>query len=320
MANVCASFGHRLCLRIGLTVGHPVRAVTVLILAVATVPICGTRGGPLGWIARTIAYWATDDPEGTRPDRTMIPNTTEEIDDTLGGRPEVIQRTSTRRVLLRAAIAGGLVASSGCLTADPSTPGHDGRDDGSIRENALEVGLDARSSVLKVGNGTGWIVDDGFVVTCSHVVDDDVVEVETFDGRRSEGSVVERHDDVDLAFVATETDDLEPLALEMESGAVDRPVVKVGHPDAVGSWIVSVGHVIRSSGDELIADVPCGPGDSGSPLLTLDGMAIGHVTGSTVLVEERAGLERPETLIQDYEGQRHVSRAHAVESVRGFLQ
>ena len=271
-------------------------------------------------MARIIAYWATGDPGGTRPDRTMTSNPPEEIDDVLGGRLGALQRTSTRRVLLRAAVAGGLVASSGCLVADPSAPGHDGRDDGSIRETALEVGLDARSSVLKVGNGTGWIVDDGLVVTCSHVVDDDVVAVETLDGRRSEGSVVERHDDIDLAFVATETRGLDPLSLAVESGAEDRPVVKVGHPDAVGTWIVSVGHVIRSSGDELVADVPCGPGDSGSPLLTLDGVTIGHVTGSTVLVEERARLDRPETLIQDYEGQRHVSRAHAVEPIQRLLQ
>lgn len=197
--------------------------------------------------------------------------------------------------------------------------GYNGQNDDALQEHVLEVGLDARASVLKVGAGTGWVVDDGLAVTCSHVVEGEVVDVKTFDGQRQQGTIVDRDEDVDLAIIAIEIDNIEPLDLKTRTGAAGDPVVKVGHPDAVGTWIVSFGRVVQTRGGEILTDVPCGPGDSGSPLLALDGSAIGHVTGTTTLVDDPARLDRPETLVQNYEGQRHVSRAYRVEPVVEFL-
>lgn len=237
----------------------------------------------------------------------------------MGDQSERRRRSLARRVMLRSAVAGGLMASSGCLTADSSSPEHAGDDDTAIHETALEMGLHARSSVVKVGSGTGWVVDDGVVATCSHVVDDGQTNIETFGGQQREGQIIEEHDDADLALLAAETDDIEPLALETEVQSIKTPVVKVGHPDAVGTWIISSGQVVRLHGDRIFTDVPCGPGDSGSPLLTLDGVVIGHVTGSTVLVDEPEKLGAPETLVQNYQGQRHVSQAHTVDPIVQFL-
>ncbi|MCU4750909.1 serine protease [Halobacteria archaeon AArc-curdl1] len=238
----------------------------------------------------------------------------------MGDQPEQHRKSLSRRVVLRSTVAGGLVASSGCLTANSSTPEHASDDEEAIHETALEMGLDARSSVVKVGSGTGWVVDDGLVATCSHVVDDGETDIETFGGQRREGRIVEQHDDADLALLAGETDDLEPLALETEIQSVETPVMKVGHPDAVGTWIISSGRVVRLRGDRIFTDVPCGPGDSGSPLLTLDGAVIGHVTGSAVLVDDPEELDAPETLVQNYEGQRHVSRAYTVDAIAQLLE
>ena len=163
------------------------------------------------------------------------------------------------------------------------------------------------------------MVDDELIATCSHIVDNGDVDIETFGGQRQEGQVVEQHEDVDLALITTETDAIEPLDLETEIHIDEIPVVKVGHPDAVGTWIISLGQVIRLQGNQIFTDIPCGPGDSGSPLLTLDGTVIGHVTGSMVLIEEPEGLEAPETIVQNYEGQRHVSRAYTVDPITQFL-
>ena len=227
----------------------------------------------------------------------------------MGDHSERRQGWATRRVILRSAVAGGHVASSGCLSENPSPSEIADSDDKSIQETALEIGLDVRSSVVKVGPGTGWVVDDGLVATCSHVVDSGGTGIETFGGQRREGRIVEQHEDVDLALIATATDDIEPLDLATNNLATGTPVVKVGHPDAVGTWIVSLGRVVRVRGDRIFTDVPCGPGDSGSPLLTLDGGVVGHVTGSAVLVDDPQALVAPETLVQKYEGQRHVSQA-----------
>ena len=237
----------------------------------------------------------------------------------MGDQPDRRRRSLSRRVVLRSTVASGLVASSGCLTADSSTPEHAGDNKEAIYETALEIGIDARSSVVKVGSGTGWVVDDGLVATCSHVVDDGDTDIETFGGQRQEGRIVEQHDDVDLALLAAETDDIGPLTLETGIQSVETPVVKVGHPDAVGTWTISLGRVVRLRGDRIFTDVPCGPGDSGSPLLTLDGAVIGHVTGSAVLVDDPEELDAPETLVQNYEGQRHVSRAYTVNPIIRLL-
>ena len=50
--------------------------------------------------------------------------------------------------MLRSAVAGGLVASSGCLTTDTSAPEHAGDDNEAIHDTALEVGLNTRPSVV----------------------------------------------------------------------------------------------------------------------------------------------------------------------------
>lgn len=237
----------------------------------------------------------------------------------MGDRSERRRRWTTRRVILRSAVAGGVVASSGCLSESSTGSDIADSDDKAIQKTALEIGLDTRPSVVKVGAGTGWVVDDDLVATCSHVVDSGETGIETFGGQRREGRIVEQHEDVDLALIATATDDIDPLDLATNNLATGTPLVKVGHPDAVGTWIISLGQVVRLRGDRIFTDVPCGPGDSGSPLLTLDGGVVGHVTGSTVLVNDPQALVAPETLVQKYEGQRHVSQAFTVDPITGVF-
>ena len=236
----------------------------------------------------------------------------------MSNRSDGRRRVLSRRMMLRSAVAGGLVAGSGCLSTGSSTPEY--ADGARIRETAVAVGLEARSAVVKVATGTGWMVDDGLVATCSHVVDGDRADIETFGGQCQEGAVLEQHDEADLALIATEIDDTGALELDTKPPSAETPVVKVGHPDAVGTWIISLGRVVRVRGERIFTDVPCGPGDSGSPLLTLEGAVIGHVTGSAVLVDDPEDLEAPETLVQNFEGQRHVSRAYTVDSIAQFRE
>lgn len=182
-------------------------------------------------------------------------------------------------------------------------------------DELLKVGLSAREAVVKVGQGTGWINQQGEVVTCSHVVDSETVRIETFQGDQFEGSIIQRFPEKDIAILAPNVNTIEGLPLHSQQFTERLPVIKIGHPSAVGTWIISVGTILRADSDEILTDVPCGPGDSGSPLLTGDGTVVGHVTGSTVLVTDPEDLDRPSHLVQEFTGQRHVSRAHGITKI-----
>ena len=220
----------------------------------------------------------------------------------------------SRRWLLRSSLVGSLAATSGCL-APPLSGDRDGSPTTELEARALATGLGIRSSVVRVGAGTGWIADPDVVATCSHVLGGETVTIRCFDGGRHRGTVLERDEERDIALLEVDTGGLEPLEAVNDGPREYQTVVKVGHPDAIGDWIVSFGRMLRTGDEELIVDVPCGPGDSGSPLVNLEGEVIGHVIGSTTIVQDRAGLDRPERLVQEYEGQRHVSRAHPVHHI-----
>lgn len=224
-----------------------------------------------------------------------------------------------RRALLKTTVAGGIIANSGCLGREITSEPPAAETEDNTDQKALEVGLSARNAVIKVGGGTGWVVDDGLAVSCSHVVADETVSIETFGGQTQVGTVQHRDEAIDLAVIALDTANIEPIGLSPGTVSNTDPVIKVGHPNAVGSWIVSYGHVVVLQAGKIITDVPCGPGDSGSPLLSLDGSAIGHITGSTTLVTEPVGLYKPESLVQEYTGQQHVSQANRVQTIADVL-
>lgn len=156
---------------------------------------------------------------------------------------------------------------------------------------AESVGVAARPSVVFLdvgsGQGTGWFVDETHVLTNSHNVagGEDVVGW-TVDGDRFDLDLVDR--------VASMYPDVALLRADREGpplpvGSADavtpgQPLVQVGHPGSVGNWIVSLGEfvqrqTVQSPGgdavEELVTTVPGREGNSGSPLLTLDGRVVG---------------------------------------------
>ncbi|SEO37725.1 serine protease Do [Halogranum amylolyticum] len=169
--------------------------------------------------------------------------------------------------------------------------------DEETRERAREVGLATREAVvyleLRAGNrfsvGTGWILDDEHVVTNGHVVSQGgEVTCYTVDGDTLALELVEASRDPDVALLRT--DDEVPATLS--TGAAERldrdqPLVQVGHPGSVGNWIISLGRFggrtgVLGSGDTLRSSVPSAQGNSGSPLVTLDGDVVGLTYASTM--------------------------------------
>jgi S1-C subfamily serine protease len=142
--------------------------------------------------------------------------------------------------------------------------------------------------------GTGVvIVDKGLILTNLHVVQGAVrVKVTFANGMQSDATLMNVQPENDLAVLKAETvpDDLEAATMRSTGGL--RPgdeVIAVGHPFGIGPS-VSAGVVsglkreFRSpEGRRVLSnliqfDAAANPGNSGGPLVTMDGHVVGIVT------------------------------------------
>lgn len=184
--------------------------------------------------------------------------------------------------------------STGTTTESVSASGGSQSEDGGPVQG---VGEAIRPAVVKVetgtssgsgGAGTGWFVDDGVVVTNSHVVDGATsVTCWTLDGASFEPTVVESTDYQsspyhDVAVLQADVSAPESLSLGDESTLTEgQTVVQVGHPFAIGNWVISTGEYVRDQrhGDAFLTTTPNMSGNSGSPLVTMDASVVGLTTG-----------------------------------------
>lgn len=154
----------------------------------------------------------------------------------------------------------------------------------------------ARSVVLvegeacgRIQDGTGWVVEDGLVVTNAHVVaGEQATSVVRDDGTRLAADVVAFDGARDLAVLAVP--DLGRPPLPMGDPAVGDVGAVFGHPGGgplelspaeVARRILATGRDIYGSPgvdrDVLELAAELAPGDSGSPLVRSDGQVIGVV-------------------------------------------
>jgi serine protease Do len=175
----------------------------------------------------------------------------------------------------------------------------DSRFDEATRSSALDVGEAVRGAVVYLqieGNGrrshrTGFLIESDLVVTNSHVVGDSQdVTCWTLGGDTLSVSVVGRvqSNDPDVAALRIgdgETDAGDPLTTgDSTSLSADQPLVQVGHPGSFGNWVISLGPFVErarfrsadgGTHSELKTLVATIPGNSDSPVLTLDGEVVG---------------------------------------------
>ena len=183
------------------------------------------------------------------------------------------------------AIAGSVVRVVGLL--DEKDTGED-----NAEQRAMERSL-----------GTGVvIVDNGTILTNLHVVTGaHKVKVTFADGTESDAQIISAQPENDLAVLKASNlpDDLE--AATMRSTSDLRPgdhVIAVGHPFGIGPS-VSYGVVsglkreFRSEEGErrlsnlIQFDAAANPGNSGGPLVTMDGQVVGIVTAILNPTEQR---------------------------------
>jgi len=207
---------------------------------------------------------------------------------------------ASRRGFLRAGAIALTAGLAGCGSTAPSADESTGTDgtDGSVADATTagqtpytRVYRDAIDSVLLVrtdqGSGTGWVYDDAHVVTNAHVVGEETaVDLRTRDGRWYTGEVVgtDRNSDLAVIEAADLPDAATPLTLTETSATIGQEVVAIGNPfDLDGS--VTTGIVSGtdrsipaptgfSIPDAIQTDAAVNPGNSGGPLMSLDGRVL----------------------------------------------
>jgi serine protease Do len=216
-----------------------------------------------------------------------------------------------RRAVLQATASGALVAVAGCVDhlpdelpdtgsgggpfqSDDATP--EPLDDAAI-DRAGEVGRQVRESVVYLEtalgrgvhtSGTGFVYGNGdHVITNAHNVrESGMFTLWTVDGDEYEAEVVDYVTDrqPDVALVRADGLNLDPL----DGGSADalepgQPLLQVGHPTIMGNWVITAGRMASSSRlrSGLQTHVPGMQGNSGSPLVTLDGEVVGLTYGAT---------------------------------------
>ena len=151
--------------------------------------------------------------------------------------------------------------------------------------------------------GTGVvIVDDGTILTNLHVVSGAKrLKVTFFDGLESDARIIGARPEHDLAVIKADKlpDDLFAATMRSTGGLrPGDPVVAVGFPFGIGpsasaGVISGLQREFRSaSGERLLTnliqfDAAVNPGNSGGPLVTLEGEVVGIVTGLLNPTEQR---------------------------------
>jgi regulator of sirC expression with transglutaminase-like and TPR domain len=165
------------------------------------------------------------------------------------------------------------------------------------------------------GLGTGFVVDDGLVATNLHVIGEArPITVELADGSSHEATAVHATDrDGDLAIVRIAAPGLVPLPLAAAGTLVDgQEVVAVGNPHGLNRSVVAgrVSALREMNGIEMIQlALPVEPGNSGGPLLDLEGRVHGIVSMKSLVTPNlgfavsvarlRSLLDRPNPVSMD---------------------
>ena len=149
------------------------------------------------------------------------------------------------------------------------------------------------------GVGSGVVVSPGRVLTSAHNLRHEEVTVSFADGRREAGRVAGSDSDLDVAVIAVDTADVEPVAWPEEAAqpAIGRAVLALANPGGRGlrvtpGFISSAAQSFRGPRGRRIAgaiehSAPLPRGSSGGPLLDSSGSLLGinsvRVDGGLIL-------------------------------------
>lgn len=156
------------------------------------------------------------------------------------------------------------------------------------------------------GAGVIWS-PDGLILTNNHVVGRSVPRVFTSDGRDFNPHLLARDEEIDLALLKIEVENLPAvLVADSRSLRVGQIVMAVGHPWGEAGFVTlgcisSLGEA-RTNGSrrtvEIIrSDVRLAPGNSGGPLVNVTGGVVGI---NTMIVGGDQGIAIPSHIVSQF--------------------
>lgn len=157
----------------------------------------------------------------------------------------------------------------------------------------IDISQKSRSRRSGGGSGSGFIFSsDGYVFTNSHVVHNaDKIRVTLLDGSQEEGFIIGEDPDSDLAVIKIYSSGYSTSILgNSDQLRIGQMVLAIGNPygyqHSVTSGVISaVGRTLRTQSGKLVdnviqTDAPLNPGNSGGPLIDLEGNVVGVNTAT----------------------------------------
>jgi len=216
------------------------------------------------------------------------------------------------RAVLRTILVGlalGLPLHAGAASADekPAAPADPTPSVTQLTETARKsvvvitvTGRDGRQQ----GLGSGFIVSaDGLIATNLHVIGEArPISVQTADGRKFAVTAVHAFDrPLDLALIRVDAKDLPALPLgDSDSLQQGQPVIAIGNPHGLKHSVVTgvVSGTREIEGRQMIQlAIPIEPGNSGGPLIDLQGRVHGLLTMKSA-VTDNLGFAMPVNLLK----------------------
>jgi len=219
---------------------------------------------------------------------------------------------SRRRFLVAAGLATGLAGCETAPTAGGEPPAGnassddqptDGAQTPAVDSQFTEVYRDTIDSVVLVrvfnslgrsGQGSGFVYDDQHIITNQHVVSQSSdVQIRFTDGTWHEASVIgtDVYSDLAVLRIGSIPDRATPLELVDGEVAVGQRVLAIGNPfglsGSASAGIVSgVDRTLPAANDFSIpdaiqTDAAVNPGNSGGPLVTMDGEVAGVINSGS---------------------------------------
>ncbi len=183
----------------------------------------------------------------------------------------------------------------------------------------IDIFKTVNKKLRHAGSGSGFVFSsDGLIFTNSHVVNGaEKIMVSLINENEIEGFLVGQDPDSDLAILKIYADGYTPAQLgDASQLQIGQFVVAIGNPygyqHTVTTGVVSaLGRTLRTQSGQLVdnviqTDAPLNPGNSGGPMITLDGKVVGvntaMITGAQGLsfsVNIETAKEIAAQLIQD---------------------
>jgi len=182
----------------------------------------------------------------------------------------------------------------------------------SINDQLAAVVAEARRSLVQVhsagqGNGAGTILHaDGLIVTSAHVVQRRSPEVTLADGQTMPGRLLAYDEQLDLAVVAVDANNLPTIPLgngkQLRAGQM---VVALGHPWGIigattAGMVITVGRPmggIPYDGEMIQVGCWLRPGHSGGPMVDGQGKLVGI---NTMISGPKVGMAVPIQVVKRF--------------------